>query len=53
MVERKLVDVAHVSGRSGSYRITIPKRVSEILKISEGDIIAFYEDGKIFIEKLQ
>ncbi|MCL4332073.1 MAG: AbrB/MazE/SpoVT family DNA-binding domain-containing protein [Thermoplasmataceae archaeon] len=53
MPEKKLIDVAHVSGRSGSYRVTIPKRISEILGVKEGDIIAFYDNGEITIGKLQ
>jgi AbrB family looped-hinge helix DNA binding protein len=53
MGEKKLIDVAHVSGKSGSYRITVPKKISELLSIKDGDIIAFYEDGRICIDKLQ
>ncbi len=50
----ELIDVAHVSKRGTSLRITLPVKVREIMGIGPKDIIAFhYEDGKIIIEKMK
>lgn len=51
--EKKLVDVAHVSKRGSSLRISIPRKVAESIGISEGEILGFYSDGdKIYVEKI-
>jgi antitoxin component of MazEF toxin-antitoxin module len=52
--ERKLIDVAHVSKRGSSLRISIPRKVAESIGISEGEILGFYSDGeRIFVEKMR
>jgi AbrB family looped-hinge helix DNA binding protein len=49
----RLVDVAHVSKRGSSLRISIPKKVAESIGVSEGEILGFYSDGeRIFVEKI-
>ncbi|MCL4358960.1 MAG: AbrB/MazE/SpoVT family DNA-binding domain-containing protein [Thermoplasmataceae archaeon] len=53
MGNRVLIEVTHVSKRGASFRVTLPKRVAEILKISPGDIVGFYsEDSNVSIEKM-
>ena len=50
---KKLVDVAHVSKRGSSLRISIPRKVAESIGISEGEILGFYSDGeRIFVERI-
>ena len=50
----QLLDVSHVSKRGTSLRITLPKRVAEILGAGEREVLGFYEmDGKIIIEKMK
>jgi bifunctional DNA-binding transcriptional regulator/antitoxin component of YhaV-PrlF toxin-antitoxin module len=50
MAQESLIDVAHVSARGSSLRITIPRKVAEISGIKEKDIVGFYqEDGKITV----
>lgn len=52
--EKKLIDVAHVSKRGSSLRISIPKKVAESIGISEGEILGFYSDGeRIFVERIE
>lgn len=52
--EKKLVDVAHVSKRGSSLRISIPRKVAESIGISEGEILGFYSDGeRIFVERME
>ena len=47
--ERKLLGTTKVSTDN---KITIVKDAASILKVSRGDILAFYqENGKIYIEK--
>ena len=47
--DRKLLGSTKVSTDN---KVTIVKDAAAILSISQGDIIAFYqEDGKIYIEK--
>ena len=51
--EKKLIDVAHVSKRGSSLRISIPRKVAESIGVCEGEILGFYSDGeKMFIEKM-
>lgn len=51
---QQLVDVAHVSNRGSSLRITLPKKVQVILSIKEEDIVGFYEEnGKIVLRKVE
>lgn len=48
-----LIDVSHASKKGSSIRITLPKKVLEILGASQYAIIGFFaEDGRIFLKKL-
>jgi len=50
----QLLDVSHVSKRGSSLRITLPKKVAEILGAGEREVLGFYEvDGKIVIKKMK
>ena len=40
----QIIAVRNVSRRGGSLQITVPSEVVEIMKISNGDRIAFYYD---------
>lgn len=52
--KRELIDVAHVSAKGTSYRITVPRKIVAILGLKDEDIVAFYrEDGKIVLESLK
>ena len=51
--KKKIIDVAHISSRGASYRITIPKKVIERLGIDPEDIIAFVEDDGVKLEKIR
>ncbi len=53
MEKKKLIDVTHISSRGSSYRITLPKRVISRLNLKDDDIIAFYEDEGVKIDKIQ
>jgi len=53
MGNKLLIEVTHVSKRGASFRVTLPKRVADILTISPGDIVGFYtEEGRVSIEKM-
>ncbi len=52
---KSVIDVTHVSTRVGnSYRITLPKKVVEIMGLTVEDNILMFtnDDGKIVLEKL-
>ncbi len=52
--KRELLDVAHVSSKGTSFRITVPRKVVSVLELKDEDIVAFYlEDGKIILESLK
>lgn len=53
MEKKKLLDVTHISSRGTSYRITLPKKIVEKLGLKADDIVAFYEDDGVKIDKLQ
>lgn len=54
MADVELLDVAHVSKKASSIRISIPKKVIEQLGIEPEDILGFYlVNGKVFMEKLR
>ncbi|MFG1449491.1 MAG: AbrB/MazE/SpoVT family DNA-binding domain-containing protein [Thermoplasmataceae archaeon] len=53
MTKRTLIDVAHITSRGTSYRITIPQRVVKKLNLGPEDIVAFYDDDGVKIDKLQ
>ncbi len=53
--KKSIIDVTHVSTRAGnSYRITLPKKVAEIMGLTVEDNILMFtnDDGKIVLEKL-
>jgi bifunctional DNA-binding transcriptional regulator/antitoxin component of YhaV-PrlF toxin-antitoxin module len=50
----QLLEVTHVSERGTLLRITLPKRVAEILGIGKREMLGFYEvGGKIVIRKMK
>ena len=53
MDKKKLLEVAHISSRGSSFRITLPRKIVERLGLQADDIIAFYEDDGIKIDKIQ
>lgn len=53
MDKKKLIDVTHISSRGSSFRITLPKRVINRLDLKDDDIIAFYEDDGVKIDKIK
>ncbi len=53
MNKKPIIDVTHISARGTSYRITLPKKVVKRLNLSEDDIIAFFEDDGVKIDKIQ
>lgn len=49
----QLVEVAHVSRRGTSLRITVPKKVQEKFGIKEEDILGYYEeDGRMVLKNM-
>ncbi|MCL5782990.1 MAG: AbrB/MazE/SpoVT family DNA-binding domain-containing protein [Candidatus Thermoplasmatota archaeon] len=53
MEKKKLIDVTHISSRGSSFRITLPRRIINRLNLTEDDIIAFYDDDGVKIDKIQ
>lgn len=54
MEKKQLLEVAHVTIRGTSIRITLPKKIVKILDVTEGDIVGFYEeDGYIRLQKMK
>lgn len=54
MTNKESIDVAHVSAKGTSYRITIPRKIVNELSLEDECIVAFYkENGKICLEKLK
>lgn len=53
MEKKKLIDVTHISSRGSSFRITLPKKIINRLNLKDDDIIAFYEDDGVKIDKIQ
>jgi hypothetical protein len=52
--DRILLDIAHVSRRGSSLRVTLPKKVSQQLSIEPRDIVGFYLEGdRIILEKMK
>ena len=52
MTER-LIAVSRTSSRGSSLRITLPKEVSEMLKVGEKDHIGFYENnGEVIVRRI-
>lgn len=52
MDKKPIIDVTHISARGSSFRITIPKKVIKKLNLTEEDIIAFYDDNGVKIDKI-
>ncbi len=51
---KTLIDVAHVSAKGTSYRITVPRKIVSELGLKDEDIIAFYrENGRVVLESLK
>ncbi|MEM0134327.1 MAG: AbrB/MazE/SpoVT family DNA-binding domain-containing protein [Thermoplasmatales archaeon] len=53
MIREKILDVAHVSKKGTSYRVTIPRKIAERLGLADGDILMFTDDNGIKISKLE
>lgn len=52
--KKELLDVAHVSSKGTSFRVTLPRKIVAHLALKDEDIVAFYmEDGRIIIESLK
>ncbi len=54
MDKKTLLEVAHVSAKGGSMRITIPKKIGKLLDLKDTDMVGFYEyAGMIVIGRLK
>lgn len=54
MSEGRLLDVAHVSKRGSSLRITIPRPIATELDLKPTDIVGFYlVEGMIVLRKVK
>ncbi len=52
--DKILMDIAHVSRRGSSLRVTLPKKVTQQLSIEPRDIVGFYLEGdRIILEKMK
>ena len=50
----ELIDVAHISKRGASMRLTIPKKVAELIGAKEEKIIGYYRDGeRVYIQLME
>ncbi|MCL5989499.1 MAG: AbrB/MazE/SpoVT family DNA-binding domain-containing protein [Candidatus Thermoplasmatota archaeon] len=52
MEKKKLIDVAHVSARGSSFRITLPKKIVKKLDLKDGDIVGFYDDSGVKLSRM-
>ncbi len=52
---RKIMDIARMTKRGSSVRVTLPKKILKQLNLKDEDLIAFYEgeDGRVYIELLK
>ena len=41
----ELIDIAHISKRGASMRITLPKKVADLIGAKEEKILGYYKDG--------
>ncbi|WP_297216925.1 hypothetical protein [Thermoplasma sp.] len=49
-VEGRLIDVSKATMTNSTLRVSITKRIAEILDVKEGDIIGYYQkDDKIYL----
>ncbi|MHB8361904.1 MAG: AbrB/MazE/SpoVT family DNA-binding domain-containing protein [Thermoplasmataceae archaeon] len=53
LMPKRVIDVSHITIKGKSMRVTIPKKVSKELELKEGDIIIFYDDNGIKIERMK
>jgi len=53
MDKKPIIDVTHISSRGSSFRITLPKKIVKRLNLKEDDIIAFYDDDGVKIDKIR
>lgn len=54
MAQEKLLDVAHVTRRGSSLRVTVPKLIAAELELKPEDILGFYVlDDRIIIKKVE
>lgn len=56
MENRAVVEISHVSAVGSSFRITLPKKIVNMLDLSDDDnIVIFYkeENGSITLERLK
>lgn len=54
--KKTILDVAHVTSRGKSFRITLPKKIAESLQLDgEDDIVVFFkeDDGSVVLEKMR
>ncbi len=54
--KRAILDVAHVTSRGKSYRITLPRKVADTIQIDgEDEILVFFKDpdGTVTLEKMK
>jgi bifunctional DNA-binding transcriptional regulator/antitoxin component of YhaV-PrlF toxin-antitoxin module len=50
----ELIDVAHISKRGASMRLTLPKKVAELIGAKEEKIIGYYRDGeRVYIQLME
>ena len=50
----KILDVTHISARGSSFRITLPRKIIERMKLNPDDIITFVEkDGEVVLRKMK
>lgn len=50
----ELIDVAHISKRGASMRLTFPKKVAELIGAKEEKIIGYYRDGeRVYIQLME
>lgn len=54
--KRSILDVAHVTSRGKSFRITLPRKIAETLHLDgNDDIVVFFieENGSVVLEKMR
>lgn len=53
---RSILDVAHVTSRGKSFRITLPKKIAETLQLDGNDDIVVFlkeDNGSVVLEKMK
>ncbi len=54
--KRSILDVAHVTSRGKSFRITLPRKIAETLQLKGNDDIVVFvkeENGSVVLEKMK